>query len=108
MRNFQPCYCMDFDTYGYDNDQYIPERSLIAAILGRALQDLSDRKERKQALHWFLAPADQDAGGISYEMCLSILQLREIHIYFIKQRILDTLSGRNELTKLQRLRRVIR
>jgi hypothetical protein len=93
------------DGFDLDNDQCTPEKLLIAAVLGRALQDLCDRKERKQALHWFLESED-NAPGISFRFCISILNLGYTHIRAINQRIFNTLAGQHELTKLQRLRRV--
>ena len=108
MHNSYPYFSTDFDSYGYENEEHVPEKSLLAAILGRALQDLSDRKQRKQALHWFLTQPHPEDIGISYQLCISVLKLGKLHMEFIRQRIEDTLAGRNEMTRLQRLRRVCR
>ena len=67
-----------------------PEMSLWAAVMGRSIEDLSRKKERKSARYWFENEKDDGIGSFKW-----ICEIFSLNPDMVRANILKTYLGKD-------------
>lgn len=84
-----------YSRYKVEDSDFVtrmPETHLLAALLERAVRDLSptaDQVDRRSAIYWFLRKESSDNRGFSFQDVAELLQLSDKHLRFIQEKLED-------------------